>query len=282
MIRSVAAALLVTLVVGSGRLRADDFAVEEAGSPSADAAPGDRVVEEEEDLWHGASRPWLYAADPTGPDPYHLVAALGIAYAQIDRGAARPFAADLAHAGAVFDVALELGVASWASLQAQGLLAGESESRPLSAGTMVGASIFPMPDGLPVDLATSAGYLRELGGGNGVWGRVGVAGDIRLVRLGFTALGEHVFEPGRDGVDIMLTSGASLALGPARLGVEYVVQDLEGAWEPEEADGGIRHFVGPTAAVELAGRVQIVAGPAFGLAQGSPDVLGRLAATSAF
>ncbi|MCC6554271.1 MAG: hypothetical protein IT372_14915 [Polyangiaceae bacterium] len=247
-------------------------------APTADAVQPDPAA----DPWGGARRPWLYAADPTAPAPGGVIAALGVGYAQVDRGAARPFAADVAHAGAVFDVSAEVGLARYASLHAQGLLAGEGAGEPVRAGVFAGASFFPLPAGFPVDLSLSGGYLRELGGSNGIWGRVGVAGDLGAARLSFTALGEHVLAEGRDGMDVLLTSGVSYRLGPARLGLEYVVQDLEGAWDPEEADGGIRHFIGPTAALELGRRVQIAAGPAFGLAQGSPDVLGRLAATYAF
>src|SRR4051794_34086290 len=50
------------------------------------------------DPWEDVRRPWLYAPDPTAPPPGHVVAALGMGFAQIDRGAARPFAADVARA----------------------------------------------------------------------------------------------------------------------------------------------------------------------------------------
>jgi hypothetical protein len=81
-----------------------------------------------------------------------------------------------------------------------------------------------------------------------------------------------------------VSTGVSYSiLDSLRMGAEYLVQDLEGAWEKDEADGGIRHFVGPNLALELADhRVKLAAGPAFGLSPGSPRVLGRLAATYAF
>jgi len=130
----------------------------------------------------------------------------------------------------------------------------------------------------------SGGYLRELGGDNGFWARASVAGDIGRMRLIFNALGSKVLNPARDDIDVVLTAGASYAVMPKllRVGVEYVVQDLEGAWEPDEADGGIRHFLGAVASLELARRVRLSAGPALGLSQGSPSVLGRLTATYAF
>lgn len=228
-------------------------------------------------------RPWLYTADPTPPSPGRVLASLGVGYAQLDRGAARPFAADVAHAGAVFNASAEVGVARYVSVHAEGLLSGQGDGSPLRAGAFLGASVFPFARRLPVDVAISAGYLRELGSDNGLWGRVAVAGNIGPARLSMTALAEHVFASGRDGVDVLLTSGASVEVTSfARLGAEYVVQDLEGAWDPEEADGGIRHFIGPNAVILLGHGVQLAAGPSFGLSQGSPSLLGRLTATYAF
>lgn len=266
-------------------LAAAPAALAQPAQPAAPppAEPGPDVVEDPAAGWGGARRPWLYTADPTGPAPGRVLASLGVGYAQVDRGAARPFAADVAHAGAVFDAGAEVGLARFASLFAQGLLAGEGAAEPVRAGVFAGVNFFPLPARWPVDVALSGGYLRELGGTSGVWGRVGVAGDLGPVRLSFTALGEKVFDPDRDEVDLLVTTGVSVPVLPVlRLGAEYVVQDLEGAWEPEEADGGIRHFVGAVAALELARRVQISAGPAIGLSQGSPELLGRLSATYAF
>jgi hypothetical protein len=240
------------------------------------------------DPWALVQRPWLYASDPTAPPPGHVLASLGVGYAPVNRGASRPFAGDIAHAGAVFSAGAEVGIFRFASLKAEGLLAGEGST--MSAGAMIGANIYPLDPTGPIDLAVSGGYLRELGGANGLWGRVAVAGDLGPARLVFTALGEHVFatptpdEPAqRDDIDLVLTAGASFELTQAlHLGAEYVVQDLEGVWDPEEAEGGVRHFVGPVASLELARRVRITAGPAFGLSSGSPNVLGRLAAMYAF
>jgi hypothetical protein len=67
-----------------------------------------------------------------------------------------------------------------------------------------------------------------------------------------------------------------------RAGVEWVGQDLEETFEGG-GDGGARHFVGPTAAVQLLqDRLTIVGGPSIGLSNGSPNVLGRLAVAYGF
>src|SRR6185503_2925561 len=123
--------------------------------------------------------------------PGHVLASLGVGYAQVNRGAARPFAADVAHAGAVFNAGAEVGIFRFASLQAEGLLAGNGSD--VSAGALLGATVYPLNPKGPIGLAVSGGYLRELGGANGVWGRLAVAGDLGPVRLVLTALAEHVF-----------------------------------------------------------------------------------------
>lgn len=237
-------------------------------------------------VWDTTPRPWLYGADPTAPAPGHAIAALSVGYAQVDRGAARPFAADVAHAGAVFSASAEVGLHRYVSVSAEGLLAGQAGSgagSPIAAGAMVGVNVFPIAGRWPVDVAVSAGYLRELGGANGLWFRGAVAGNVGRVRLFASALGEHVLASGRDEIDLLISTGASVrATDWLRFGAEYVVQDLEGAWDPEEADGGIRHFVGANAAFVLAKRVQLALGPALGLSPNSPRVLGRLTAAYAF
>jgi hypothetical protein len=234
-------------------------------------------------VWDGFQRPWLYAADPTAPPPGHVLASLGAGYAPIDRSGGRPFAGNTAAAGVVASAAVEVGVLRFMSLHAEGLMSGQGSEGGVHGGGMFGASFFPLPAGTPVDLAISAGYLRELGGGNGVWGRASIAASYKNARFVVTALGTHVFEKARDPVDLMLTAGATYAIIPQiRLGAEYTVQDLEGLFEHDEAEGGVRHFLGPVASFEIAKRVRLTAGPAFGLSPQSPRVQGRVTASYAF
>lgn len=254
-----------------------------ASAQAVDPPPRDTVQPPAPDAWSSAPRPWLYAIDPTAPPPGHVMASLGVGYAEVDRGAARPFAANVAAAGAVFNAGVEVGVLPFLSVHGEGLLSSEGSKGGMHGGGMLGVSVYPLPKKSPVDLSFSAGYLRELGGGNGVWSRASVAASLRDARFVVTAVGSHIFEKGRDPVDFLITAGATYAVIPIlRVGVEYTVQDLEGLWEPEEADGGVRHFLGPTASLELAKRVHLTAGPAFGLSKGSPGVLGRVAAAYAF
>jgi hypothetical protein len=74
----------------------------------------------------------------------------------------------------------------------------------------------------------------------------------------------------------MLTASASVAIVPwAQIGVEYVVQDLEELGDDDGDDGGVKHFVGLTASLMPVKHLQLLAGPALGLSQGAPSVLGR-------
>jgi hypothetical protein len=140
-----------------------------------------------------------------------------------------------------------------------------------------------------VHLVASAGYLREAwtqtapDGDNGVWGALAVSGDIYRLRMAATVHAEHVFAENRDAVDIMVQAGVNYRIvGPLRLGAEWVGQDLEETFS-DEAEGGARNFVGPTAALQLLGdRLSITAGPSLGIGDRSPKVLGRLALAYGF
>ncbi len=278
------AAALITFAAPRGA-SADPIAAIDLLVPTP--APDAPEPAKKADPWIDVRRPWLYASDPTAPPAGHVLTSLGVGIAQIDRGAARPFAANVAHAGAVFSAAAEVGIFKFASLHAEGLLAGDGGS--VNGGAMLGASIYPLGPKSPVGIVVSGGYLHELGGADGVWGRASIAGNIGQLRLVFTGLGEHVVSatgPGselRDGVDLLVTAGASYRVTDSfQLGAEYVVQDLEGLWDPEELDGGARHFIGPTATLALARHIQLGAGPSFGLSPRSPRVLGRMSASYAF
>src|SRR5262249_54886967 len=79
-------------------------------------------------------RPWLYTVDPTGPAQGQVLASLGIGYAAVDHGATRPFAADRAHAGAVFSAGAEVGVFRFASIQVEGLVSGQGPAKTVGGG----------------------------------------------------------------------------------------------------------------------------------------------------
>lgn len=262
----------LTSIAAAGVARAEPAPIATADeAPPAEVAP---VAE--------APRPWLYLDDPTTPGAMRVTAFSRGTFAGRGASPTRPFGADLAHPGGVFEAGGEVGLLPWLSVAASGYSATFSPSDNGSIGAMAGLRIAPLRSST-THLVFSGGALRELSGAAGAWGRVSIAQDLGRARVGGTVHAEHVFADKRDGVDVMVMAGASYAVtGPLRLGVEYVAQDLEGAVN-DEAEGGMRHFVGPTAGVELLQKqLTINAGPAVGLSHGSPPVVARLGFAYAF
>jgi hypothetical protein len=89
---------------------------------------------------------------------------------------------------------------------------------------------------------------------SGEWGRFALTVNLR---------GIHYFADGRDPLDLFFAAAASVrATDWLRLGVEYVGEELEGTWDPNEHEvegGGGRHYVGPSASVLVRGRVRFCA-----------------------
>ena len=66
---------------------------------------------------------------------------------------------------------------------------------------------------------------------------------------------EKPLETRRDALDLVTTAGWLHRIGPAlHLGVEAIGEDLEGFWDPQEAEGGAKLFVGPSLHLAPVGR----------------------------
>ncbi|HEY2368026.1 MAG TPA: hypothetical protein VGH87_16625, partial [Polyangiaceae bacterium] len=115
----------------------------------------------------------------------------------------------------------------------------------ISGGVMAGARFAPFDRAKHgFRLAIAAGYLLDLDQASGAYARVTASYDVGRVRLAAMVHGEHVFRTGQEALDVFATAGVSVRLAPAfRLGVEYIVQDVEEAFA-EEAEGGVHQFVG--------------------------------------
>ena len=108
------------------------------------------------------------------------------------------------------------------------------------------------PEGTSFRFSAGPGVRHEYSGTTVLLGRV-VAG-VRTDR--WQAYGnmliEKPFARDRDAVDLLFTAGWSYNISSTMLlGVEAVGQDLEGFWEPDEAEGGATLFLGPTFSMQL-------------------------------
>ena len=209
------------------------------------------------------SRPWLYNDDPTIAAPLRVVAALGDTYSGNDRSVTRAFASHDTGPGGKANVSLQLGLVRMLALDVTGVLGGYGST--ISGGVMAGARFAPFDQAKHgFRLAIAAGYLLDLDQASGAYGRVTASYDIGRVRLAAMVHGEHVFRDQSDALDVFATAGVSVRLTPAfRLGVEYIVQDIEEAFAssgpvdpddepvPGKAEGGVHQFVGLGGTFEL-------------------------------
>jgi hypothetical protein len=134
-------------------------------------------------------------------------------------------------------------------------------------------------------LVLSGGWLHELTGDNGAWVTLQTGFEAGLFHSQVSVHVEHIFAPGRDAADIMVTAGVGVrVLSFMRLGVEYVGQDLESVFSNDsDAEGGARHLLGPTIALNLIGdKLSIVLGPALSMGATNINVVGRLAVSYGF
>ena len=222
---------------------------------------------------------WLYADDARIPSAGHV---LGVSRVTTTDGGdpTRPFASDLAHPGSILEAGADVGLGSSLSFTLTGFGDGLYGSTGTASGASAAIRFAPFGDG-PVRAVGSFGATRDLSGRAAVFSRASFAADVGRFRLASTLLGEHVFDPSRDAIDLLVTAGVAYQLPSAlRLGVEWVAQDVEGALDPTEKEG-IRHFVGPTLGW-TGSSLSVVAGPSVGLSYGSPRAVGRLAVVYAF
>jgi hypothetical protein len=248
-----------------------------ARTAAGQAVPVQDTSTARESFTTAVERTWLYASPSDVAAPLQAVVLSRLSYTSTD-SVTRPFASSVATPGAMLEVGGEVGVLPRLSLVATGVTGESGAGAALGAGGTVGLRVALFPASWEATrLAAGGGYLRELSGASGAWGELSLQQDVGRARFVGTVHGEHVLSPGRDALDVMVIAGASYrAAGPLRLGVEYVGQDLEETFD-DEAEGGPRHFIGPTASARLLGdRLSLVGGPAFGLNR-APSVLGRMA-----
>ena len=201
------------------------------------------------------ARPWLYNDDPTIAAPLHVVAAIGDTYSGNDKSTTRAFSSHDTGPGGKANVSLQLGLVHMLALDVTGVLGGYGST--ISGGLMAGARFAPFDLAKHgFRLAIAAGYLLDLDQASGAYGRVSASYDVGRVRLAAMVHGEHVFRANQDALDVFATAGVSVRLAPAfRLGLEYIVQDIEEAFAasgpidpddvvPGKAEGGVHQFVG--------------------------------------
>ncbi len=213
-------------------------------------------------------RGFLFAVEPSVPDPGHAVVSLGIG--NVSRtGEERPVGA-----GQAFPtLGGEVGIFSRVSLYAEGGAVFIEPGNPggLASPFILDAGVHILltdPDSRMWRLSLRPSYSYDVTGASTGNLTATLAWHYKGLRVVTSFMGSHTFQTGSDAVDLQATLGATYALPLGfRVGVEGVVADLEEIVTPG-AEGGASAFAGPTAGWAW-GRVQLVAGPAFGVTPGA-------------
>ena len=124
-----------------------------------------------------------------------------------------------------------------------------------------------------VDLAVSVGYLREYLGTNVLMGRLALARQLGRASVQGNAVFEKPFAKNRDAVDIFTTFAAGYQIRNwLWAGMDAIGEDLEGFFEPDEAEGGAKVMFGPTVHVRISPKMKLRlgGGPIFYLTQSTP------------
>src|SRR5215467_5065390 len=154
-------------------------------------------------------RGWLFVDDATVPDPLHTLTLSRVTFTSSGTSPTRPFATDVAHPGGAFETGAEAGLLPSLSVFANGMTTAPVPDLGGSSGMLAGLRLGLLDAG-GTRAVMSGGYLQELGGAGGVWGRLSLSRDVGTrLRLATTVHGEHVFAPGRDSLDVMVMSGMS-------------------------------------------------------------------------
>jgi hypothetical protein len=184
-------------------------------------------------------------------------------------------------------IAVQVTGGRWTMIGRVGVVSAGSAYHSSQSGEVLVSLVSPATKGLA--LAAGGGVLHEAAGTDVLLARVigGHEGD--RWRLHGNLLLQKPLTMGRDSLDLITTVGWARRLTPSvALGVEGLGEDLEGFWDPTEAEGGARILVGPSLHVAPRGhkwQMTATGGPIFhpsstGLSSGAlrdlPPTTGRL------
>jgi hypothetical protein len=229
-------------------------------------------------------RPFLYMPEAALPVPGHAAMDLSIAFAA-STGATRPLAAIPVSDQPVGALTGEWGVVRRLSLVGQAAFASLPGDGNTIASAVSGGihALLVDPSSHAFRIATLVVVQRELSGAIAVATDFHGQYDFGRWRLAGCEHIEHAFAQGRDAVDLYSVIGVSARVRESwRVGAEYVAQELEALFDREEAEGGLRHFMGANASASLGRRWIVTFGPAFGVDSASPRVMARASVATLF
>ena len=124
-----------------------------------------------------------------------------------------------------------------------------------------------------VNLSAGVGFLKEYTGVDVLLARFALGRNFARWNLTSNLVLEKPLAGDRDVVDVITTFSSSYRVSSwLWAGIDAIGEDLEGFFEPEEAEGGAKLMVGPTFRARLSEKmyVRLGGGPIFYMTQNSP------------
>ena len=201
----------------------------------------------------GASeQPYLYQRSAFGAD--------GLERVEIDGAFGSRDAALFGEAGYEQGMRLCYGVGSRLTVELWGgslLHAGERER--VAGAVELLAGVLDEPEA-PIRLSLGVGVARDFRDATVVRLRGIATRGLGSSELSLNGLAEIPLGADRDRVDLMVGGAYMTSLRPGlRLGAELLTRDIEGLWDPNEAEGGARLAFGPSGWLALGDQVGVKA-----------------------
>jgi hypothetical protein len=141
-------------------------------------------------------------------------------------------------------VAIQASRGRFTAIGRVGLVSAGSAYQSSQSGELLVSLVAPSPG---FALAAGGGALHEAGGTDVLLARIVAGREAGTWRLHGNLLFQKPLAANRDAVDLITTVGWAWKITPAfALGIEGIGEDLEGFWDPLEAEGGARILVGPS------------------------------------
>lgn len=160
-------------------------------------------------------------------------------------------------------IGVQAAVGRWTMVGRFGVTSANADYATSQQGEVLFSVLRPNASG--VALAVGGGWLHEAGGTDVALVRVTAGHEATTWRLHGNMLLQKPMTLDRDALDVITSAGWAWKCGRAlSIGAEGVGEDLEGFWEPAEAEGGARLLVGPSLHVAPLGRLwqlSVVGGP---------------------
>jgi len=208
-------------------------------------------------------RPFVYALDPVGPQQGEVEANYALTVGSSQSGAIRFVDPTLGNGtGVVQQVGAQAGLIDQIAIGAFGLMstAPGATSLGTGGGYVHVTAIAPSPER---DRGGTLGFtlygVREFEGVFAMSLFLNGGYTIRGLTIAGNAQFERRFTSRADGIDLLARLGVTYDVlrgreSALRVGVEYVGQDLEDAFEEEEAEGGAIHLIALSSTASLVDR----------------------------